>query len=233
MKNGIKTGIVLALVLSGILTANLGMAGEAIGSLTGAIDAPVAVNGTLVISEIMANPAGDETSGEWIELYNPTNASVNSTGWSLGDQDGEIDIIFPELVVGPKQFVIVFTGSATDTVIENNASIFFMEKGSSIWSNAGDDALLCDESEQPVDYVCWGSGTSIDVCPDGLNWSGSVQVCEEDYTISLFADYFGEHSNLNWNESIPTPGTENLLIPVFAGFNGQVALLITGFFFTV
>jgi mono/diheme cytochrome c family protein len=42
--------------------------------------------GDLVLTEIMANPeAVDDTVGEWIELYNPTDSSLELTGCTLSD----------------------------------------------------------------------------------------------------------------------------------------------------
>lgn len=44
--------------------------------------------GTLVVSEIMANPDADGGSdvGEWFELYNPTTKAVNIEGWQISDE---------------------------------------------------------------------------------------------------------------------------------------------------
>jgi hypothetical protein len=40
----------------------------------------------LLISEIMANPAGlSDTRGEWFELYNPTIEPINLRGLDLGE----------------------------------------------------------------------------------------------------------------------------------------------------
>ena len=36
--------------------------------------------GDLVITEIMANPAGRDEGGEWFELYNPSASGVDLTG---------------------------------------------------------------------------------------------------------------------------------------------------------
>ena len=40
---------------------------------------------TIVINEIMYDPEQNDNYNEWIELYNPTNHSINISGWSITD----------------------------------------------------------------------------------------------------------------------------------------------------
>jgi hypothetical protein len=46
---------------------------------------PVSVSGspTLLITEIMANPAGDETGQEWFEIYNATGGAIDLNGYTV------------------------------------------------------------------------------------------------------------------------------------------------------
>ncbi|MDO8649217.1 MAG: lamin tail domain-containing protein [Candidatus Peregrinibacteria bacterium] len=44
--------------------------------------------GTLILTEIFAHPSSSDTQGEWIELYNPTDAPVDLSGWILDDLRG-------------------------------------------------------------------------------------------------------------------------------------------------
>lgn len=39
--------------------------------------------GQVVLTEIMFNPAGDESTGEWIEIYNPGDSAVSLSGWQV------------------------------------------------------------------------------------------------------------------------------------------------------
>ena len=49
-----------------------------------------AAGADVLITEIMANPAGDEHSGEWIELYNTGPGGADLEGWFIGvEYDGE------------------------------------------------------------------------------------------------------------------------------------------------
>lgn len=39
----------------------------------------------IVINELMVNPSGDESIGEWVELYNKGGSSIDLDGWYLYD----------------------------------------------------------------------------------------------------------------------------------------------------
>jgi len=56
------------------------------------VDLPVAIQAnadvecplaSLVINEIEMNPAGEDSGSEWVEIYNPTDTSINLAGWSV------------------------------------------------------------------------------------------------------------------------------------------------------
>ncbi|MHC4656766.1 MAG: lamin tail domain-containing protein [Planctomycetota bacterium] len=89
------------------------------------------VNPHIVISEFMADNAseepleegdlldGDGQPSEWIEIYNPTETTVNLDGWYLTDNDSNLTKWqFPSGVpVKSGEFLIVF---ASDKTYENN-----------------------------------------------------------------------------------------------------------------
>lgn len=50
------------------------------------VEPPPAPAGTLLVTELMIKPAIiADTEGEWIELYNPTKAAIDLTGWTVGN----------------------------------------------------------------------------------------------------------------------------------------------------
>ena len=57
-----------------------------------AIPVDLIVAGQLVISEIMANPAGVETRQEWFEVYNPMPVSVDLTGMMINSNNGSFTV---------------------------------------------------------------------------------------------------------------------------------------------
>ncbi|MDC0324351.1 lamin tail domain-containing protein, partial [Verrucomicrobia bacterium] len=70
--------------------------------------------GQVVISEFMASnglTAQDEDGGssDWIELYNPSNVTVDLTGWFLSnDADNLTEWQFPSTILAPKELLIVW-----------------------------------------------------------------------------------------------------------------------------
>ena len=74
----------------------------------------------VVINEFEQNPLGDEryTGGEFIELFNPTPASVDISGWTLSTIHGKISsYMIPERTMlgpGPSWWVVNFPGQFID-----------------------------------------------------------------------------------------------------------------------
>ena len=63
----------------------------------------------VVLSEIMFNPEGEESSDEFIELYNESSLPVNMSGWMVSDGEGTDTLVGSGmgLTVGPRQFVLI------------------------------------------------------------------------------------------------------------------------------
>jgi hypothetical protein len=78
----------------------------------------------LLISEIMANPAGvSDTRGEWFEHYNPTIEPINLRGIDLGDDGSNRHRIDTDLLILPGEFLTLAhsadPGFAADYVYDN------------------------------------------------------------------------------------------------------------------
>lgn len=74
---------------------------------------PLAV---LIITEIMYNPASDEkppAATEWVEIYNPTEAEVDVSGWHLADEDGRTGPIATGTKLGAKQALVLIPSECT------------------------------------------------------------------------------------------------------------------------
>lgn len=67
------------------------------------------VGATLTLTEVYANPPGDETVGEWIELYNPGTASESTTGYVLRDGVGAVkQFTLPTATVSAKSYLLIW-----------------------------------------------------------------------------------------------------------------------------
>jgi hypothetical protein len=79
-------------------------------------------SGQAIINEIAASSAGaiedaDGTNSDWIELRNPTTASVQLSGWHLSDDPAlPRKWTFPNTVLGPEQTLLVFASGKNRAV---------------------------------------------------------------------------------------------------------------------
>jgi uncharacterized repeat protein (TIGR01451 family) len=134
------------------------------------------------------------TNDEFIELYNSSSTTVDLTGWKLIDgniiqpdiEAGPTGTIsgsstipfifgnsFPSVVVtdgnppvlGPGQYAVIWVGAKTATKQAAGAT-FQAWLGQSVrLSNVGDDVWLYDNQTRIVDYVAFGTGSSINTRP--------------------------------------------------------------------
>ncbi|MBM4002117.1 MAG: hypothetical protein FJ295_02355 [Planctomycetes bacterium] len=80
------------------------------------------LDGTPVISEILASNGGgivdeDGDSSDWVEIYNPTGATVDLEGWHLTDDRNDLNQwTFPTLSLQPEAFVTVFASGKNRAV---------------------------------------------------------------------------------------------------------------------
>ena len=172
-----------------------------------------AASTTLVINEVMYDPAGTETEGEWVELY--VNSSPgNLSGWTLTDQDGAT-YTFPSFTPAAGEYIVVHTGTGTDDLTGPVYHLYW-GRGSGVWNNGGDDVLLTDGTN-PVDYVAYGSGSGIDPVPSGLSWGGTNPSSSEGTSISLMNNGVDGDSGDGWEAS----GTSVTTGPSSMGVNNN------------
>jgi hypothetical protein len=64
----------------------------------------------LLINEFEQNPEGPDGGNEWVELYNPTNSSIDLTNWRLENNDGSKYWFLGEEIKANGYLTITFTG---------------------------------------------------------------------------------------------------------------------------
>jgi len=95
-------------------------------------------NGTpVVLTEIMYNPAGDDTGKEWIEIYNMGSEAVNLSGWVVKDDDGNTFALLNG-ILGPYEYMVV---NGTGKVL----------------TNTGDTVLIYDSAAMEVINVTYSN----------------------------------------------------------------------------
>ncbi len=61
----------------------------------------------VIVTEIHYHPAGAQDSGDWVELHNRGNQSVNLAGWNLRDDDDDHDFLIPATTLAPGAYVVL------------------------------------------------------------------------------------------------------------------------------
>lgn len=170
----------------------------------------------VVMNEILPNPEGLDTQlglqGEWVELYNNGDVSIDLTGWKIKDLIGNTKIISSSntmngrTIIGPK-------GSYLEWVV--------VYMNDDMLNNGGDAVYFTDQSDNIIDqYTYESSVTDSDSDSnstgggDNDNPSGSETAGNEGKSYArLPVDGTGD-----WVDPIPTPGEPNI--------DGEVELLL-------
>ena len=92
------------------------------GTNLGLVDTSVLYIGSVIINEIMYKASSDYDSGDWIELYNPSEDSLNVSSWSLKDDDDDHLFQFPDSIIIPGENYLII---AKD--LEDFYSVYFHE----------------------------------------------------------------------------------------------------------
>ena len=104
----------------------------------------------VVLNEVLANPRGPESNGEWVELVNDGAATVELAGFEYRDSGAAVSL--PEGVIEPGQFVLLAAdGFAPDPELDvppvlGTRVITLPKLGQSGLSNSGELLRLFDAS---------------------------------------------------------------------------------------
>ena len=124
----------------------------------------------IVITEIMPNPSsvGDDY-GEWFEIHNATDETIDIQGWTIKDLDNDEHVITSDamsVLVNPGQFFVLTDNADPST---NGGVIADYEYGGMYIGNSADEIILTDETGAIVDEVqytnSWpfASGVSMEI----------------------------------------------------------------------
>jgi hypothetical protein len=140
----------------------------------------------LLISEVFYDTPGTDSDEEWIEIYNPTASSVDLSNYKLGDEEtqggSEGMYRFPAgASIAPGQkitvalkatgFFALYGFNPTYEVTDTHASVPNMSvysawaSGTIALANTGDEVLLLNGSDVPVDVVTYEAGVYAGVTP--------------------------------------------------------------------
>jgi len=141
--------------------------------------------GDLVITEIMNNPVGTDTNGEWFEFFNPTGRSFDLQGLTVRDLGNDEFQINSSLVIPAGGFVVLGTNADFNT---NGGVNVDYEYTNFILANSTDEIEIRNGASS-IDLVKYDSGfpttsgaaKSLDPAyfdtganDDGANWCDAI-----------------------------------------------------------
>ena len=112
----------------------------------------------IIITEIMQNPdSTSDSNGEWLELYNATNNSVDINGWTIKDNGSNSHTITNggPLTIAPYGYMIL--GIKKDTSINGNVAVDYQYNSFSL-GNSDDEVILTLNNGTTVDSVAYDGG---------------------------------------------------------------------------
>jgi len=139
----------------------------------------------LLISEVVFNEVGSDTTGEWIEIFNTGPAAIDLTNYKIGDEEtalgtgatesmfqfpsgasinpGEVQIIAVSAVTFQTHygFLPTYETSSTHASVPDMSNYLTWDPdgGQINMSNTNDHALILGPTDSIVDAVNWGNTT--------------------------------------------------------------------------
>jgi len=125
--------------------------------------------GDVIINEVQYDPpqSGTDAAWEWVELYNPTNASVDLSGWTIGDNAANDSV--PSFFLPPGKFAIIAAAANfSDNFPGCTCTIVYMADGAigNGLNNTGDRVILKDSAGTTIDAISYGTDTTYTTLPD-------------------------------------------------------------------
>ncbi|MBN1479085.1 T9SS C-terminal target domain-containing protein [candidate division KSB1 bacterium] len=158
----------------------------------------------VVINEINYNSGRDFPAKDWLELYNPTNASTALAGWQINDGVGQDVFTLPSYAYIPAfGYAVLCRDSTHLNFVYSDIDYVFGDFPFNL-NNAGDSLYLYNATGQLVDSLVYN---------DELPWP--VEADGTGYTLELRSPELDNAHPANWAASSAiggTPGRRNSIV---------------------
>ncbi|MDZ7683207.1 MAG: lamin tail domain-containing protein [Fodinibius sp.] len=153
--------------------------------------------GDIFVNEFMYDPPSG--SVEYIELYNPTQKSLDIRNWTLNDDSGSRKIISnTQYIIPPDSFVVISAGRSLQT---NYPDIALVDMGNDFPSlNNDDDAIVVRNQ----------NGTKLDSLTYNNSWGGNERTLER-RSVEVAGTFQSNWDNAS--NGFGTPGQANGVQP--------------------
>ena len=103
-------------------------------------------------AQVAYDTPGDDAVEEWVEIYNPTSAAIDLTGWKLKDGSGSFAFPAATQVAPGKHLIVARNGTGFTAWFGFAPHVAGM---SLALGNSGDSLRLVDAAAHEVDFVAW------------------------------------------------------------------------------
>lgn len=118
------------------------------------------LTGDLVITEVMANPEGDDDGNEYFEIYNATGSAIDLTGLRLEyaavDGSKEKEHVMRQLIIEPGQYLAL--GGVLDEFRAPYIAYGYADELGGMTNSGGQLSLRCGDVQ--VDHLFYGEAVS-------------------------------------------------------------------------
>ncbi|MCK4365917.1 MAG: lamin tail domain-containing protein, partial [Thermoplasmatales archaeon] len=166
---------------------------------------------------IMYDPEPNDNYNEWIELYNPTNQSINVSDWTITDNsaedflEGNFDHGNGTTIIPPNGYAIITDHGTkiyeTLSIPNNTIRLYVDDSGiGNGLGNNGDKLIIKNNTGETIDAVEWIINyTDVPGMP--------ADPVEESYSLSRYQNIDTNDSSRDFYEGVnPTPGGENTFV---------------------
>ncbi len=163
--------------------------------------------GDIIITEIMQNPdAVYDSNGEWFEIYNASNQTIDLNGWTIKDMDSDIHTIGQSVVINPGEYLVL--GRNADVNTNGGVTVAYQYSGIDLANSADEIVLIAADGTTEIDRVEYDGGPNWPD-PTGASMYFTGNTAQNNNDPSLWAV-----SDLPWDGSagdLGSPGSGNIV----------------------
>jgi len=121
-----------------------------------------ALANNIVIDEVLYDPTGTESGGEFVVLYNPTSNNINISSWAIATESSYTDAVFPDNTILNSNTYYLIADSGFNSSKDNEDWPNPDLEEAITMSNSNSGIALIDEDGYIIDAVGWGNTDGID-----------------------------------------------------------------------
>ena len=155
----------------------------------------------IIINEINYHSDADNNQGDWVELYNPSNQTVNISGWYVQDEAGNYFNIPNNTVIEPRSFLVM---AEDETLFDYDVNLLVGSFGK---KSPYKEMKLSNDGERITLYNAAGFMIDVVDYDDEGPWPNRAD--GQGYSLQLTEPSLDNSVPDNWEAWMPTAGAVN------------------------